>query len=243
MYGDLAEFWPLVSPPEDYAEEVATFRARFSRQGVPDGGSVLHLGCGGGSIDHHLKRHYRVTGVDRSEQMLGMARRLNPDVQYCTGDMREVRLGRTFDAVLVHDAISHMTSVDELRAAYRTAAAHLRPGGVMVALPEELRSRLRVAQPTMETHSGGGRSVTLVEVSHDQDPADSTYEQVYIFVVQDGAGVRVEVDRHVHGVFDIEEFTGAMVDAGFAPVVEEWELSSWKEGEAPMPLVTATRIR
>ena len=57
LYTDLASLWPLVSPPEDYPEEVESFRERFQRHGVPDGAAVLHLGSGGGSIDYHLKRH------------------------------------------------------------------------------------------------------------------------------------------------------------------------------------------
>ena len=142
LYADLASLWALFSPPEEYVEEVETFRARLVRHGVPDGGSLLHLGSGGGSVDYHLKRFYRVTGVDISEQMIDEARRLNPEVEYVRGDIRAVRLGRTFDAVLAHDAISYMTSVDELRAVYRTAAAHLRTGGLMIALPEELKERL-----------------------------------------------------------------------------------------------------
>jgi cyclopropane fatty-acyl-phospholipid synthase-like methyltransferase len=116
LYGDLVELWGFLSPPDAYEEEVATLRARFGRHGVPDGGSVLHLGSGGGSVDHHLKRHYRVTGVDVSRAMLGYAGDVNPDVEYVHGDIRDVRLGRTFDAVLVHDAISYMTTAAELEA-------------------------------------------------------------------------------------------------------------------------------
>ena len=39
------------------------------------------------------------------------------------GDLRSVRLGETFDAVLVHDAIDYMTTEVELRAAFETARA------------------------------------------------------------------------------------------------------------------------
>src|SRR3712207_9202645 len=95
LYGDLAFLWSLFSPPEEYVEEVETFRARLLRHGVPDGGAVLHLGSGGGSIDYHLKRHYRVTGVDLSPAMLAHARGVNPEVEYLHGDIRDARLGRT----------------------------------------------------------------------------------------------------------------------------------------------------
>ena len=98
LYSDLASLWRVFSPPEDYIEEAATFRARFRRHGVPDDGTLLHLGSGGGSVDFHLKQHYRVTGVDISASMLAGARDLNPEVDYTLGDIRDVRLDLTFDA-------------------------------------------------------------------------------------------------------------------------------------------------
>lgn len=41
--------------------------------------------------------------------------------------MRTVRLGRTFDAVFVHDAVDYMTSEDDLRHVIETAFVHCRP--------------------------------------------------------------------------------------------------------------------
>jgi SAM-dependent methyltransferase len=242
LYGDLATLWRLFSPPEEYAEEVATFRVRLRRHGVADGGTLLHLGSGGGSIDHHLKQWYRVTGVDLSEAMLAEARRTNPEVEYVRGDMRDVRLERTFDAVLVHDAISYMTSTDELRAVYRTAAEHLRVGGVMIALPEELKERLPALEPTVERRVSGSTILTVLETSFVPDPLDHAFESVYVFLVRDGDGLRVELDRHVVGAFELEEFLEAIRAAGFAPVVERWELSEWGDGPE-LPLITAVRVR
>ncbi|MGH7443702.1 MAG: class I SAM-dependent methyltransferase, partial [Longimicrobiales bacterium] len=101
LYSDLAWLWPLVSPPESYPEEVATFVTRFRRHGVADGARVLHLGSGGGSIDFHLKQKYDVTGIDLSDVMVKHACRLNPEVEYHVGDIRTHRLDALFDAVLV----------------------------------------------------------------------------------------------------------------------------------------------
>jgi SAM-dependent methyltransferase len=238
LYSDLSDLWAFVSPPENYVEEVATFRTRFRRHGVPDGATVLHLGSGGGSIDYHLKRTHRVTGVDISPAMLRHAASINPEVEYVEGDIRSVQLGRTFDAVLVHDAISYMTSVEELERVYRTAAAHLETGGLMIALPEELRGRLPPDQAEVDTHEAGDRKVTVIEIHHDDDPLDHEQETVFLFVIRENGAFRVEVDRHRTGVFELDEFTGAMARAGFEPRAEPWELSDWTPGRE-MPLVTA----
>jgi hypothetical protein len=47
-----------------------------------------------------------------------------------------VRLKRTFDAVLVHDAITYMLTEDDLRATFATARAHLQRGGIFVSAPD-----------------------------------------------------------------------------------------------------------
>ena len=52
-----------------------------------------------------------VTLVDLSAKMLEVSRRLNPDCEHLQGDMRTVRLGRTFDVVFVHDAIDKLDSL------------------------------------------------------------------------------------------------------------------------------------
>ena len=57
--------------------------------------------------------------------------------------MRTVRLGRTFDCVFVHDAVCYMTTEHDLRAAIATAAAHCRPGGVVLMAPDYVRETFR----------------------------------------------------------------------------------------------------
>ncbi len=242
LYGDLVWVWPFISPPEDYPEEVETFRARFVRHGVPDGAHVLHLGCGGGSIDWHLKRHYRVTGVDVSRTMLAHARSVNPEVEYLEGDIRDVRLGRAFDAVLLHDAVAYMTTPADLRAAYATAAAHLAPGGVLVTLPEELRSQFRQHRVDSETRTRGDVSVTSVIVDYDPDPADTTCETTYVFLIrQPGRPLQVEVDTHLVGLYELDDVLATLRAVGFEPTAEPWELPPELLDGDELTLITAVK--
>ena len=104
FYGDLAVWWPLISPPEEY-KEAAAYAATVMRSATIPVHEVLELGSGGGHDAVHLKTSFVMTLTDLSEGMLDMSRKLNPECRHQRGDMRTVRLDRSFDAVFVHDAV------------------------------------------------------------------------------------------------------------------------------------------
>ncbi len=108
LYDELAEWWPLFSAPADYAEEAAFFARVLAGACKPAPRTVLELGSGGGNNALYLKSQFEMTLVDLSPQMIAVSRALNPECEHREGDMRSVNLGRTFDAVFIHDAISYM---------------------------------------------------------------------------------------------------------------------------------------
>lgn len=61
---------------------------------------------------------------------------MSVDPALALGDMRALRLDKTFDAILMDDAISYMPRLADFVAAFRTAAIHLIPDGVLVATPD-----------------------------------------------------------------------------------------------------------
>src|SRR4029078_3241161 len=80
-----------------------------------------------------------------SPSMLAVSASITPECEHIVGDMRTLRLGRTFDAVLIHDAICYMTSEADLRAALTTAFEHLRPGGGPVLMPDHVGESFKPA--------------------------------------------------------------------------------------------------
>ena len=71
--------------------------------------------------------------------MLALSQTLNPECEHLEGDMRTLRLGRTFDVVFIHDAIVVPDDRGRPGAAIETAAAHVRPGGVVILTPDATR--------------------------------------------------------------------------------------------------------
>ena len=144
LYSELAEWWPLLDDPADYAEEAALYGDLLQEACDAPIQSLLELGSGGGNSASHLKRRFpRLLLTDISSEMLAVSRALNPECEHRSGDMRTLRLGRTFDAVFVHDAVCYMTTDADLRRAMETAWAHCRPGGAALFAPDFVRENFR----------------------------------------------------------------------------------------------------
>lgn len=226
MYQELARWWPLVSPPEDYADEASFFMDLLSEITDNPPVSLLELGSGGGSNAVYMQPGFAsVTLVDLSPGMLEVSRALNPECEHLQGDMRTVRLGRQFDVVFIHDAIDYMTTEDELRQVFETAFIHLKPGGLALFVPDHVRETF-----APDTDHGGtdgtGRGVRYLEWTYDPDEDDTTFITDYVFMLrEDGQPVHVEYDQHVHGLFPLDTWLALIRAAGFqvSPVVDDYE--------------------
>ena len=215
FYGELAEWWPLISPPEEYTEEAAYAASILGSAPIPVR-EVLELGSGGGHNAVHLKAHFTLTLVDLSEGMLDVSRRLNPECRHLQGDMRTIRLGRTFDAVFVHDAVDYMTTETDLRQAMETAFVHCRPGGITMFLPDNTTETFEPDADHGGTDDPTGRGVRFLDWSWDPDPEDTWYLMEYAFLLRETDGsVRAVHETHRLGLFSREEWLGHLTDAGF----------------------------
>jgi len=215
LYSELADWWPLLSAPGDYAEEAAFYRRAIDEHAERSIRTVLELGSGGGNNASHLKRHFEMTLVDRASEMIEVSRRLNPDLVHIQGDMRTVRLDRTFDAVFIHDAIVYLTNAADLRLAVETALIHCKPGGVALFAPDWTRETFR-ATTEHGGHDGEERSLRYLAWTWDPDPDDSSYVTEFAYLLRErDETVCVEHDRHVCGLFAYDEWLAMIHGAAF----------------------------
>ena len=218
LYGELAKWWPLLSPPEHYVEEAADLVPVLQRGLDPSRkAALLELGAGGGSLAYHLKPHFVLTLTDRSPGMLAQSQRVNPECEHIVGDMTTIDLGRTFDRVLIHDAIMYATSPEAVKAALRTAARHCRAGGMLVVLPDCVRETFEPKTDCGGEDGADGRALRYLEWSWDPDPSDHTFETAYAFLLREADGsVSIELDRHRIGCFARADWLRWFEEAGFS---------------------------
>ena len=220
LYAELAGWWPVISPPAEYADDGAVINAIFAAAELPVL-TVLDLGSGGGHVALHVKHGRSMTLVDQSADMIEVSRQLNPDCEHVEGDMRTLRLGRQFDAVLVHDAIDYVTSQHDLGRVIRTAFTHCRPGGIAVFAPDHTAETFRAGSGGGGGHDGTGRQASFRERTSDPVPGDDWILAEYEFTLRDADGrVRVVPEAHRLGSFRRDTWLTLLQAAGFAVDVQ-----------------------
>jgi SAM-dependent methyltransferase len=212
LYGELAGWFHLLTHPDDYAEEAAIYRELLDA--TTDVGTVLELGSGGGNNASHLKAYYELTLTDVSAEMVELSRSLNPDCEHHVADMRTVRLGRTFDAVFVHDAIAYLLTPEDLHAAMRSAYLHLRPGGVVLLCPDDVRETFEPST-SHGGHDEGDRGLRYLEWTWDPDPSGNVYVSDFAYLLRQDDEVEVRHDRHRFGLFPRGTWLRTLEEVGF----------------------------
>ena len=211
----MAYLWPIISPPEEYGSEAAFFGDVIREELGPGRHKLLELGVGGGHNLSHLTDDFDCTDVDLSPAMLALSKGLNPGVEHHVGDMRNIRLERTFDTVLVHDSASYLLTEQDLTETFATAAAHLRPGGVLMVAPDWFQETFPDGWVYNWDRQQGDIEVNIQEVMVDPDPSDTQVESTYTYTIKKAGVTTVEVDTHITGLFSIQTWSDLMGQAGF----------------------------
>ncbi len=230
MYTKLAYWWPLISAPEDYEEEATAFK-NILKSNCKDIKTLLELGCGGGNNASHLKKYFKMTLTDISPSMLEVSKKLNPDCEHIEGDMRNIRLGRNFDAIFIHDAIMYMTNEADLKKAIETAYIHCKDSGCVLIVPDVFKETF-IPKTEHGGHDGEKRSMRYLEWVYDPDPFDSTYITDFAYLLhEENSEVRIEYDRHINGLFSKDKWLNIMYETGFKSKIIPIEHSEMEKGQ------------
>jgi len=200
IFDKYSRYYDLLYRDKNYDAEAAFVHELIRRQ-APEARSFLELGCGTGLHAAALAQlGCSVHGVDLSDEMLARAaQRKGEKLSFARGDARELRLGRTFDAVIsLFHVVSYQTTNADLRAIFATAREHLRPGGVFVFDcwygPAVLTDRPVVRIKRMEDQAT--RVTRIAEPK--LHPNECTVDVAYQMFVEDRASGAVEQLSELH---------------------------------------------
>ncbi len=242
-YNELAWVDPIIAPPEDFAAEAEKLGRLIRDNSRINPQTLLHLASGAGLNDYTFKKYFQVTGVDISDGMLEVARQINPEVEYCKGDMRSINLNKKFDAVACTEAIGYMLTLEDTRKAVSTACRHLKEGGVFLftaQLKEEFREN-----NFAYTGSKDDIEITVFENNYRPDPESNIYEATMIYLIRRKGELEIYTDLHRCSLFNKETWLKLLEEFGFE-IIEDRITDTYDPfimGEGSYPVQVFTFIK
>lgn len=198
---------------DDPAPKIARIAAWIERF-RPGAASLLELGCGTGTMLAGLSGTAgRLTGIDRSPQMLEVAAAKVPGARLIEGEISAFDLGERFDVVIcVFDTLNHLTRFEQWRSLMRCTRDHLSDGGLFV-FDVNTATKLRgVAQFAPWITEAGERTV----VQNVEPPIDGVSIWNVWIVEPDGRGGLVGHHEQIGELgVELDAIEAALHEAGF----------------------------
>jgi SAM-dependent methyltransferase len=210
-YAQSAALYDLIYDFKDFPATTARLRELIAAH-APAARSILDVGCGTGRHLELLGPEFERVGIDLSEEMLAVARRRCPDVDFWQADMTAIDLGRRFDVVTcLFSAVAYVRTVERLDEAVARMAAHLGPDGLLLLEPWLSPERYWVGHLAVNHAERDGVSVSWMYV---QELVDGCSRFDIHYLVGSPQGVVHFEERHEMGLFTDDEYVAALRAAG-----------------------------
>jgi ubiquinone/menaquinone biosynthesis C-methylase UbiE len=196
----------------DYSVEVNKLHQIIQKFKRRSGDTLLDVACGTGLHLELLNKHYKVEGLDLDDNMLKVAKKKHPKINFHQGNMIEFNLDRQFDIITcMGSSIGYVKTKRGLRKAIKNMNRHLLPGGVLIIepwfTPEQWNPgrvyALQVEKPDVKiirmSHSGQRGKVSILEFQ-------------YLFGTLNGIEHQIEI--HELGLFTREDYLDASLVDG-----------------------------
>ncbi len=214
LYSYWSKAMPFITPRTDYKKEAGIYSEILLKHN-PKTKTLLELGCGAGNNAYYLKKRFKMTLTDASNNMIALSKKLNRSCEHVVGDMRTIRLKKQFDAVFIHDSLSYMTTRKDLFRAIKTAYFHCVPGGCALFVPDFFKETFRART----SHGGsdrGNSGARYLEWVYDPHPSDNVYFSEFAVLFKSKSGrVSSLYERHKLGIFSRQEWLNLLGAVGF----------------------------
>lgn len=181
-----------------------------------DGGLILDLGCGTGTMTELLAAEgYDMIGVDGSEEMLMEAREKMSamDILYLCQDMREFELYGTVRAVVsICDTMNYLLTGEDFVQTVRLVNNYLDPGGLFIFDLNTLYKFRELMGNTTIAESGEDASF-IWDNFFDEETGRNEYD-LTLFIRQENGLYERQVEIHEEQGYTLEEVRGFLAEGG-----------------------------
>jgi ubiquinone/menaquinone biosynthesis C-methylase UbiE len=220
LYEELAQYYDQIYHWKNYRKEVRKLKTLIRTYKRSPGKDLLDVACGTGKHLSFLRREFDCMGVDASEEMLAVARKNVPEVQFSKGELVDFDVGRRFDAVLcLFSSIGYLRTRRAVNRALTNLARHMKEGGVLIVEPWLRKSAWSDRTVHMQRYESDSLKMARVSFVHAEGTL-SVLDERYL-IAKKGKGVSYIKDLHKMRFFEMEPTLLALRKAGLVPKFTE----------------------
>ncbi|MFQ5474518.1 MAG: class I SAM-dependent DNA methyltransferase [Candidatus Nanoarchaeia archaeon] len=212
LYKDLAPYYDLVYEKKEYKKEAEEIHKLIQKHKKTKGKELLEVACGSGRYLEHLKKKYKVTGLDLNKDMLKIARKKCPGVPLVQGNMISFDLKKEFDVVCcLFSSIGYAKTYSGLKKAVKTLTDHLKSGGVVVIEPFLTRKDWVNGKPHANFIDKPDVKIVRMNVAKSRG---NVAILDFNYLIATKKGIEHLTDRHELGLFDTGRIIEILRDNG-----------------------------
>jgi SAM-dependent methyltransferase len=204
---------------KEYSLEADKVKELLTKHGIHSQADLLVLACGTGGHIPYLKDAFNVSGLDLSKDMLALARKKFPDSRFHLGNLIDFELETEYDAMIcLYGSIGFVKTLDNLRAAMKRIAAHLRPDGLSLITPW---STVEDFKDVIVVDAADNPDLKIARMEQVRLKEPTIVEVTFHHLIGNNNDVTYHKQSMEIGLFSRQEYLSAMTDAGLK-VVEEY---------------------
>ena len=210
---DFAKYYDeLYVKPEQYQKEVqqvVIFSQHYQQSG---GNTLLDVACGTGGHITYLQDHFRVSGLDLSQEMLAIARKKFPEAPFYHGNMIDFSLDTHFDIIIcMYGSIGLVKTRANLKLALKNVVRHLLPGGLAIIVPW---STTEAFKETIVVDAVKHPNVRIARMENVKRKAMNLVEVTFHHLIGKSGQVKYHTQRMEVGLFSRHDYVSAIQEAG-----------------------------
>jgi|APHM01.1.fsa_nt_gi Cyclopropane fatty acid synthase and related methyltransferases len=186
---------------------------KLIEENVDSGSKILYVGCGTGLMLGKLEEEYEVIGVDISPKIVEKARERCSSEILCS-DVRELDLGREFDAIISFGQGLNYLIKQDLREVLESVKELLKPGGFLIfdSFSEAYSGHIDTRK--YEIRSFG------VELDEEVKESEGEWFELGLrYKITDESGASFELsDNHKVRLYRKEELREVLLELGYESV-------------------------
>ncbi|MBN2229402.1 MAG: class I SAM-dependent methyltransferase [Candidatus Thorarchaeota archaeon] len=227
FYSRLARYYDQMYSFIDYEKNAKTLNEIIQRYKKAPDTRLLDVACGTGTHLKYLKNTYQVMGFDISNEMLEIADKKCPDIEFIQGDMTSMSLDRKFDVITcLFGSINYLVKKADLVKAIHAFSKHLVTGGLVIIEPIF----------TTDSYREGSLGILCVDLPEikiartnvTRREGDIAYLDFHFLISTPETGTEHFVDPSPMGIFSKDMFLKMMEESGLSASFVEPGLA--KEG-------------